>query len=191
MTTIRHERVTDIAAREALLDEAFGDARFRKSSQMLREGRLPAERLSFVATEGTRLTGTARLWNVTCGPGKSALLLGPVAVATDRRNAGIGRALVERAVVAARQLGHDAILLVGDAPYYARFGFSAAKTGLLWMPGPFERDRLLGLELKPGALDGARGLIAPAGRLEPRPDLAALIAMDRRAQRSRRVARAA
>ena len=60
--------------------------------------------------------------------------------------------------------GHRAIVLVGDATYYGRFGFSAEKTAGLRMPGPFERQRLLGLELVPGALDGARGLLRAAGR---------------------------
>ena len=55
------------------------------------------------------------------------------------------------------------MILLGDAPYYARFGFSALKTGELSLPGPFERDRLLGLELREGALDGAWGMIAPTG----------------------------
>jgi predicted N-acetyltransferase YhbS len=188
MPLIRHERITDITARESLLNDAFGAGRFRKSSQMLRDGRLPAERLAFVATDGTRLIGTARLWDIACGQppglGKPALLLGPVAVANDRRNEGIGGALMERAVEAARKLGHAAVLLVGDAPYYARFGFSADKTGLLWMPGPFERHRLLALELKAGALDGARGMIGAAGRFVPQPDLAALLSQDRRARRT-------
>ena len=68
------------------------------------------------------------------------------------------------------------MLLVGDMSYYARFGFSGEKTGTLWLPGPYERQRLLGCELKPGALAGARGLISPRGPLERRPDLAALVA---------------
>jgi predicted N-acetyltransferase YhbS len=55
------------------------------------------------------------------------------------------------------------VILLGDAPYYVRFGFSALKTGDLSLPGPFERDRLLGLELREGALDGAWGMIAPTG----------------------------
>ncbi len=72
--------------------------------------------------------------------------------------------------------------------YYNRFGFSADKTGALWMPGPFERHRLLARELKAGALDGARGMIAPAGRLTPMPDLAALVAQEAaKAPRARRV----
>ena len=62
---------------------------------------------------------------------------------------------MRHAIAEARRLGHRAILLVGDAPYYGRFGFSAEKTGSLAMPGPYERHRLLALELDAGALDGA------------------------------------
>lgn len=189
MIQIRHERLADIDAREALLDEAFGETRTRKSSERLREDRLPAEGLSFIASEGKRVIGTARLWNVACGVekslGQSALLLGPVAVAEDCRSRGLGGALVHRAIQTARKLGYGAIVLVGDAPYYNRFGFSGEKTGALWMPGPFERHRLLGRELKAGSLDSARGMIAATGRLVPMPDLAALVAQDRRASRPR------
>ena len=168
MTTIRHERVSEIDAREAILDQAFGEARYRKSSKRLREERLPAEGLSFIATENRRVIGTARLWNIAIGNGVLALLLGPVAVACEHQGRGIGAALVKRAIRDARKAGYAAILLVGDAPYYGRFGFSAAKTAALRMPGPFERQRLLGLELVPGALNGARGLLRAAGRpLQP------------------------
>ena len=190
MIQIRHERLADLDAREALLDASFGETRYRKSSERLREDRLPAEGLSFIASEGRRVIGTARLWDVSVGNGKQALLLGPVAVAQDCRSKGLGGAMVRRAIQAARKLGHDAIVLVGDPEYYERFGFSGTKTGALWMPGPFERHRLLGRELTVGALDGARGMIAPTGRPVPVPDLAALLAQDQRANRVRR-ARAA
>jgi predicted N-acetyltransferase YhbS len=193
--TIRHERLSDIDAREALLDEAFGEARFRKASERLREDRLPAEGLAFIAADGKRVVGTARLWNIACGNGVATLLLGPVAVAADRQGEGIGAALVRRAITCARRLGYGAVVLVGDAPFYGRFGFTAEKTGALWMPGPFERHRLLALELRPGALDGARGMIAATGRMERQfgnlPDLAALVAQDRRAVRARRPRQAA
>jgi predicted N-acetyltransferase YhbS len=182
---IRHERLADIDAREALLDEAFGETRTRKSSERLREDRLPAEGLSFIAAEGKRVIGTARLWNIACGNGQKALLLGPVAVAEDCRSRGLGGAMVRRAIQTARKLGYGAIVLMGDPAYYNRFGFSGEKTGALWMPGPFERHRLLSRELKAGALDGARGMIGATGRLMPKPDLAALIAQDRRTARSR------
>ena len=172
MISIRKERPPDLAAREALLDEAFGNHRWRKSSQRLRDGRSPAEGLAFVATDGKRVIGTARLWTIVCGTGQSALLLGPVAVASACRNRGIGAALVSHALAAARRRGHRAVILVGDAPYYGRFGFSAEKTGALRMPGPFERDRLLALEIVPGSLKGARGLLRAPSQPMPQRRLA-------------------
>ena len=92
--------------------------------------------------------------------------------------------MVRRAIQTARKLGHGAIVLVGDPAYYSRFGFSGEKTGALWMPGPFERHRLLG-----------RRIEARRARRRPRhdrcdrpacaePDLAALIAQDRRTARA-------
>jgi predicted N-acetyltransferase YhbS len=169
MITIRKERPPDIPAREALLDQAFGDTRYRKTSQRLRDGRLPAEGLSLIAADGKRVVGTARLWNVTCASGQPALLLGPVAVAADCRSRGIGAALVRRAVAEARRHGHGAVILVGDAPYYNRFGFAAEKAAALKLPGPYERHRLLALELVTDALTGAIGLIRAAGRMAQKP----------------------
>ncbi len=82
---------------------------------------------------------------------------------------------MQRALAAAKTRGHGAVLLLGDAPYYSRFGFSALTTGQLRLPGPFEPDRLLGLELREGALDGASGMIVPTGMAAPlgKPRLAA------------------
>jgi predicted N-acetyltransferase YhbS len=172
MATIRHERPFDIPAREALLDQSFGSARFAKTSERLREGRLPAEGLSFVATDRGRLAGTVRLWHVSAGPGRPALLLGPLAVRPDCRGRGIGAALMARAIAQARRRGHQEILLVGDEPYYARFGFSAAATGALSLPGPFERHRLLSLSLASPARAGERGeaagLVRATGIAAPR-----------------------
>ena len=169
MIAIRQERKTDATARELLLDRAYGPARFTKCSARLRESRLPAQGLSFVATDGGKVVGTVRLWDVTAGLGRNALLLGPLAVSPEHRSKGIGGKLMKQAIATARMRGHGAILLVGDAPYYGRFGFSAEKTGLLWMPGPYRQDRLLGLELHAGALDGASGMIGAAGRRAPEP----------------------
>jgi predicted N-acetyltransferase YhbS len=176
MVTIREEKKADVAAREALLDEAYGACRFTKTSERLREGRKAAAGLSLVAVERGRVVGTVRLWHVAAGPGRAALLLGPLAVHPDDRNRGIGKALMRRAIARAQLAGHGAILLVGDASYYSRFGFSAGLTGALWMPGSFEPDRLLGVELKSGALTGARGMIGATGELAPKPDLNTLIA---------------
>jgi predicted N-acetyltransferase YhbS len=168
--SIEQERVQDAYAREALLDRAMGAGRKRKSSEKLRRGRLPAEGLAFVARDAFGyLVGTVRLWNVAagvCAEGMpvAALLLGPLAVSPDVSGAGIGSALMRHAIAEAERLEHGAILLVGDAPYYARFGFSAEKTGNLSMPGPFEKARFLGLELKEGALDGVSGTLTATGR---------------------------
>jgi len=165
-----------VDAREALLDAAFGPSRYLKTSERLREDRLPANGLSFAALDGTRLVGTLRLWHVSAGPGRPALMLGPLAVDRACRKGGVGARLMNHALGEAARLGHRAVILVGDAPYYARFGFSADLTENLWLPGPVERERFLGLELAPNALVGARGLVNATGELVPAPDLAMLVA---------------
>lgn len=163
--SIEQEKTLDVYAREALLNRAMGPGRKRKSSEKLRRGRLPAEGLAFAARDAFgNLVGTVRLWNVVCGNGVPALLLGPLAVALEFKGAGIGSALTRHAIEEAKRLEHGAILLVGDAAYYGRFGFSAEKTGNMSMPGPFEKARFLGLELRDGALDGAAGTLVAAGR---------------------------
>ena len=186
MVTIREEKTADITAREVLLDEAYSPSRFAKASERLREGRMPADGLSLVAVDRGRTVGTVRLWHVTAGPGRAALLLGPLAVDPAHRNRGIGTALMRRAITRARLAGHRAIVLVGDAAYYGRFGFTAAPTGELWMPGRYDRNRLLALDLRPDALAGARGLIAATGAFAPKPDLNMLIAANDGDQRPRR-----
>jgi predicted N-acetyltransferase YhbS len=171
---IRGERAAEVAAREALLDVCFGLNRQLRTCQRLRDGRAPAEGLALSAVAQGRLIGTLRLWHVSAG-GVPALVLGPLAVDPSCRKLGVGAALVNHALAAAKRRGHGAVILLGDAAYYGRFGFSARKTGELRLPGPFERDRLLGLELREGALDGAWGMIVPTGRSEPqgKPRLAA------------------
>src|SRR5947209_4237427 len=144
---IRSERASDIAAREALLDACFGENRHARTCQRLRDRRAPADGLSLSALARGQLVGTLRMWHVSAG-GKPALMLGPLAVAETFRKLGVGAALMERALAAAKQRGHAAVILLGDAPYYSRYGFTAGKTAALSLPGPFERDRLLGLELR-------------------------------------------
>ena len=167
MVTIRHELVSDIPAREALLNRAFGKTRKRKTSERLREGRMPSDGLAFTAVDAKgRLVGTVRLWDVIAGSGGTALLLGPIAVDCRQQGKGIGAALMERALNEARVNGHAAVILVGDAPYYQRFGFTHGPVTDLHLPGPVDRNRFLGMELVPGALDGAEGLVVGCGRLE-------------------------
>jgi predicted N-acetyltransferase YhbS len=159
---IRAERASDVVAREALLDACFGENRHQRTCQRLRDGRAPAAGLALAAVREGKLVGSVRLWHVSAG-GTPALVLGPLAVEATSRKLGIGAALVNHALAAARARGHGAVILLGDAPYYAQFGFSDAKTRELSLPGPFERERLLALELHDGALDGAWGMIVPTG----------------------------
>jgi predicted N-acetyltransferase YhbS len=164
---IRAERASDVVAREALLDACFGVNRHMRTCQRLRDGRAPAEGLALSVVRKGNLVGTVRLWHVSAG-GVPALVLGPLAVDASCRKLGIGAVLMNHALAAAGALGHGAVILLGDESYYARFGFSGLKTGELALPGPFERDRLLGLELREGALDGAWGMIVAGGALLPK-----------------------
>src|SRR5262249_6958854 len=144
-----------------------GETRHRRTGQRLRDGRAPATGLALSAVCEGKLVGTVRLWHVSAG-GRPALVLGPLAVDPACRELGIGAALMHQALAAARARGHAAVILLGDAPYYARCGFSPAKTGELSLPGPFERDRLLAIEFQDGALDGAKGAIVPTGAAQPK-----------------------
>ena len=164
---LRDERPRDVAAREALLDASFGPSRFAKTCERLREGRLAAEGLSLVASDGGAIVGTLRFWHVECGR-IPALMLGPLAVAASHRSAGIGGALIAHGLRRAAKFGHGGVVLVGDAPYYARFGFSRPPVERLLLPGPVDVARFLGLDLRPGGLAGARGRVAATGLLVDR-----------------------
>lgn len=175
--TIDLENAGDVVARENLLDRAMGPNRRRKSSETLRRGRVPADGLALVARDPDgHVIGTVRLWNVEAGVTRDgvavdALLLGPLAVDGAHEGKGIGAALMRAAIGEAKTRGHGAILLVGDAPYYERFGFFAEKARHLVMPGPFERHRFLALELKDGWLNGAAGMLVASGRKLAMPKL--------------------
>ncbi|MCG7394440.1 N-acetyltransferase [Microvirga sp. ACRRW] len=176
MITIREESFHDVEAREALLDACFGPARFQKTCERLREGRKAADGLSLTIEQNGELVGTVRLWHISAGPNRAALMLGPLAIDPSLQSLGLGGKLMRESLKRAADLGHKAVLLVGDAPYYERFGFSTGKTGSLWLPGPYERNRFLALEFENGYLDGARGLVSATGAFEDKPDLTALVA---------------
>ena len=150
------ETAADAAEVEALVDRAFGPGRFVKAAERLREGRDPLRALSFVARDGGRLVGMVRQWPIRIG-GAPSILLGPFAVDSAYRSQGLGGTLIVRACQAAADAGHGAILLVGDAPYFAPLGFEGVPSGLIRMPGPVDTRRVLIRALRPGGADGLAG----------------------------------
>lgn len=159
--TIRIERPADDPDIERLHERAFGPGRFARTAARLREGAAARLDLSFVALVGTLLVGSVRVSPVTVGRG-AGLALGPLAVEPAFEKRGIGGALMDASLAAARTGGHALVILVGDEPYYARFGFKRIPAGRLQMPGPVDPSRLLGLELVPGALERASGRVGAA-----------------------------
>lgn len=152
------------AAIEQILDVAFGSDRFQKSSYRLRDGVQPIADLCLVAVEHddigrAQLMGTIRYWEVMAG-NVPALLLGPIAVRPELQGSGLGSKLIRLSLNKAAAAGYRAVLLVGDAPYYERFGFTRALTLGLSMPGPTDPNRFLGLELQGDALAHAVGMVS-------------------------------
>ncbi len=152
---------------DALNVAAFGPGRFAKSAYRLREGVSHIENLAFVAIEKRKFLGSVRFWPVMTG-GHTALMLGPLAVRADQRGRGIGVALMERGLEAARKRGHEVVILIGDEPYYARVGFSKLPPGRIRFPGPVDPSRILGRSLKSGAALNLSGEVRRAGLDEPR-----------------------
>ena len=142
MTTIEAAAPGDAPLIEALLDEAFGADRRNRTAYRLREGASPV--LGLVARDGDRLAGSLQCWPILLlqpsGRTHRLALLGPVAVAADARGLGVGTAMIGEAIV---RMGDAPVMLVGDAPFYGRFGFTAEHTGEWMLPGPVERERLL------------------------------------------------
>lgn len=166
MLRISIETPADVLVREALLDDAFGLERAAKTCERLREGRLPAAGLALAAHDGAALVGTLRFWHVATASGHKALMLGPLAVAESHRSHGLGGTLMRRGLTLAGAHGHAAVLLVGDEPYYRRFGFARALAANLDLPGWYAPERFLGLELQPGVLSGAAGMVRATGAFD-------------------------
>lgn len=127
MIEITNERPADAAAIETLLDKAFGPGRLAKSSYSYRKRVSRIWPLCLVARDGDQIVGTIRYWPIAIGPtGAPALLLGPVAVRTDLQSTGVGGLLMRASLARATAAGHRLVVLVGDEPYYGRFGFRPA-----------------------------------------------------------------
>lgn len=152
---------SDLENVEHLLDLSFGLSRRTKTSYRLREGSRPEPGLSLVVRDAeVGLSGAISFWPVVIGCRHTpALLLGPLAVHPNRQNLGIGLALMTTGIEMASERGHKLVILVGDAPYYARAGFKRLPKGRLELPGYVDPERFLYLELVEGALEDAHGLV--------------------------------
>lgn len=148
----------DDAAIEKLHERTFGPGRFARTAFRIREQASHAKSLSFTARVGTMLVGSVRLTAIHMGatPG---LLLGPLTVEPPFQSAGIGAQLMDTALDAARAQGHCLVILVGDEPYYRRFGFKRVPPGQITLPGPVDPARLLVAELVPGAFADVGGMV--------------------------------
>ena len=159
---IRPEQPSDAEPIERLHERAFGPGRFARTAYRLREGAPHRLDLSFTAVVGTLLVGSVRLTPVMAGDA-AALMLGPLTVDPAFEKRGIGGALMRRAMDAARAGERRLVLLVGDEPYYGRFGFVRVPRGQLMLPGPVDPERFLACELADGALGEARGVVLAFG----------------------------
>jgi predicted N-acetyltransferase YhbS len=163
--TILPETPEDGPAIERLHERTFGPGRYAKTAYRLREKVAHNRDVSFTARIGTLLVGSVWLSPVRIGEAK-ALLLGPLTVEPPFREHGIGKALIMRALEAARAKGHKLVVLVGDESYYGKCGFKPVPPGRATMPGPVDPARLLVAELAPGAFDGVSGAIRPEWETE-------------------------
>ncbi|MFV2033971.1 MAG: GNAT family N-acetyltransferase [Halocynthiibacter sp.] len=140
---------------EALFDLCFGPGREALSSYRLRDWADPVAGLSQVARDSDQtLAGAIRYWPVRVA-GQKTLLLGPVAVHPTRQGEGLGGFMIRESLEIARKKSWTRVMLIGDAPYYGRFGFS--RLDQVIMPPPTNQARVLGLSLVGVAWDGVRG----------------------------------
>jgi len=143
---------------EQLNKQAFGPARFTRAAFFVREGGGHDQALSFVGCFEGQIVGSVRQSRIVVGR-SHALLLGPLVVGANHKNVGLGAGLMNQALAAARSNNYQLVLLVGDAPYYARFGFIVADACQIIMPAPVDPRRLLACELVEHALKNIRGSV--------------------------------
>lgn len=156
---IRRAKAVDISEISKLHARVFGPGRFVRSAYRVREGKGHFSRFCLVAHAGSRLVASLRMTEISIGGTSGAALLGPIAVEPEFRGAGIGTRLMRQALSAAREASMALIILVGDKPYYGRFGFVPAPPGRVFFPGPVDPARILACELETGSLARYRGVI--------------------------------
>jgi predicted N-acetyltransferase YhbS len=157
---IRLETAADAPALSKLSAQAFGPGRFARTAYRVREGVPPVPGLSLTGWLDSALVGGVRFTAIKIGGQEGGALLGPLVVDPSVKGKGYGKALVGEGLTRARAEGLGFVLLVGDTPYYGRFGFAPVAPGTITLPGPVDPGRLLAVELEAGALEGMTGAVA-------------------------------
>ena len=150
----------DLSAVSRLNAEAFGPGRFARTAYRVREGTLPISPYCRVAMLADRPIASVRFTPVTVGGKSGALLLGPLVVDSEFSGQGFGKRLIAQAMASAKADGVQLMLLVGDEPYYGRFGFRPVPLGQICLPGPVDPRRLLAADLAPDALAHFKGIVS-------------------------------
>jgi predicted N-acetyltransferase YhbS len=152
----------DLAAVSELHARVFGPGRFARTAYRVREGARAVSPHCRGAFLGPRLIASLRMTEVSIGRRGRHLLLGPLAVDPAFAGQGFGKALVSEVLSSGRTAGFATVVLVGDEPYYGRFGFKPVRLGQITFPGPVDPARILAVDLTPGGLAAAHGLVQAA-----------------------------
>lgn len=153
----------DVPLISALHDRVFGPGRFARTAYRVREQMGPETEISRfcrLAKDGDHLVAAIRMTEIAIGGMKGAALLGPLVVASEYAGQGYGRTLIGEALEACRAASLKLVVLVGDEPYYGRFGFKRVAPGAITFPGPVNPARILAAELEDGALQQFTGLVS-------------------------------
>lgn len=149
----------DISSIAALHARIFGPGRFTRSAYRVREGAPKISTFCRQALKAGDLLAAVSFTRITIGETPNALLLGPLAVAPEVANKGLGRRLIAESLEEAKRQGIEVVILVGDKPYYERFGFDRVEPGRIQLPGPVAPDRILAWQSEPDAITQFSGLV--------------------------------
>ena len=161
--TSRVITAADYAALQTLHDRVFGPGAYTRTAYRVREGMPPQSPFCrLIVRGGTDIIASIRFTPVLIGEAPGALLLGPLAVDAAYANQGHGRRLIGEGLDAARAAGVKLVLLVGDAPYYAKLGFEPVPPKRITLPGPVDPKRLLAAYLAGDAARAMQGMVSGA-----------------------------
>jgi len=163
---IRLEEKNDCRKVEELIRESFWNLYIPGATEhlivhSLRNSKVFVPELNFVAIKDGKLVGQifytkAKIIDIN-KKYHDILTFGPISVASEFRNLGIGKALIEHSKKIANELGYKGIIIYGYPDYYNKIGFqSAAKYGISREDGVFAKA-LLAMELYPNSLEGLSG----------------------------------